>query len=217
MALPRNRTAGSGEWLRKRVDKLLDCPEFLAKLKEVTAFQDERRYSFDCSRELATFACMAISPHQGRPEFLNHCWARGMGKTWKALQDFPNRLEKIADDVERINNADRLFYARRRGKDLSRFELLRLREQCMQLPVVMRIYADALRERNAAVSAATPRSGRSIGLFELNELVKFITGQWHDAKTADLLNAAAEALNETSEFDALTIAQARSRRRKKTT
>jgi hypothetical protein len=82
MAVPRDKTAGSTEWLRKRVERLLACPEVLTRLK-------------------------------------------------------------------------------------SRFELLRLQEQCMQLPVVMRVYAEALRERNAAVSVATPRSGSPEGLSTL--------------------------------------------------
>src|SRR5215468_3511667 len=106
MAVPRDKTAGSTEWLRKRVDLLLACPEVLTRLEAVKALRDERRCGFDLSRELITFACMAVSPHQGRPAFLDRYWARGTGKTWKALREFPNRLEKIADEVKVINKAD---------------------------------------------------------------------------------------------------------------
>lgn len=216
MASPRDRTAGSTEWFRNRVDKLLTCPEVLDSLKALTGLRDERRCGFDLSRELTTYACMAVSPHQGRPEFLNRYWARGTGKTWKALAEFPNRLEKIADDVQTINKADPHFYARRRGNDLSRFELLRLQENCMQLPLMIRDYAKALSERNAAVAAATPRSGRSNGLFQLTEIVKFLTGSYHDQEVSELLNAVANALGEEKEFDAIDVAQARSRRRRGT-
>lgn len=216
MASPCDKTAGSTEWLRKRVDRLLACPEVLTRLKAIKALQDKRRYAFDLSRELTTYACMAVSPHQGRPALLNHYWARGTGKTWKALAEFPNRLERLAEEVKRINKADRLFYARRRDKDLSRFELLRLQEQCMQLPVVMRIYAEALRERNATVTAATPRGGRSEGLFQLTELVKWLTGAYHYQEVSELLNTVANALGEEKEFDAIDVAQARSRRRRGT-
>jgi hypothetical protein len=69
---------------------------------------------------------MAVGSHQGRPDFLNHYWARGTGKTWKVLSQFPNRLEEVAEEIERINRADHHFYARQRGNDLTRFELLRL-------------------------------------------------------------------------------------------
>jgi hypothetical protein len=216
MASPRDRTAGSTEWFRNRVDKLLTCPEVLRRLKALTDLRDEGRCGFDLSRELTTYACMAVSPHQGRPAFLNRYWARGTGKTWKALAEFPDRLEKIADDVKIINKADPHFYARRRGNDLSRFELLRLQENCMQLPLMIRDYAKALRERNAAVVAATPRSGRSNGLFQLTELVNWMSGAHHDKEVSELLNTVAIALGEHKQFDAIAVAQARSRRRKRT-
>jgi hypothetical protein len=216
MASSRDKTAGSTQWLRERVDRLLACPEVLTRLKAVKALQDKRRYAFDLSRELTTWACMAVSPHQGRPAFLNHYWARGTGKTWKVLREFPGRLEKIADEVKRINNADPSFYAHRRSRDLSRFELLRLQEQVMQLPVVMRVYAEALRERNAAVSVATPRSGSLEGLFQLSETMKFLTGTYHDQEVSELLNTVANALGEEKQFEAINVAQARSRRRKRT-
>ncbi len=216
MAVTRDKTAGSTEWLRKRVDRLLACPEVLTRLKAIKALQDKRRYAFDLSRELTTWACRAVSPHQGRPALLDSYWARGTGKTWKALREFPSRLEKIADEVKRINNADRSFYARRRGRDLGRFELQRLQEQCMQLPFVMRDYAEALRERNAAVSVATPRSGSSEMVFQLSEAMKFLTGTYHDQEVSELLNAVANALGEEKQFDAISVAQARSRRRRRT-
>ena len=217
MAVPPDKTAGSTEWLLKRVERLLACPEVLTRLKAITALQDERRCDYDLSRELITFACMAVSPHQGRPLFLDRYWARGTGKTWKALREFPNRLEKTADEVKCINKADPLFYARRRGKDLSRFELLRLQEQCMQLPVMMGIYADALRERNAAVSAATPRRGSANGLFQLSKTVNFLSGAYHDPEVSELLNTVANALGEEKQFDAISVAQARARFKKKNT
>jgi hypothetical protein len=217
MAAPRDKTAGSTEWFRKRVERLLVCPEILTRLMAIKALQDERRRGFDLSRELITFSCMAVSQHQGRPAFLDRYWARGTGKTCKALREFPNRLEKIADEVKCINKADPLFYARRRGEDLSRFELLRLQEQCMQLPVMMRICADALRERNAAVSAATPRSGSSNGLFQLSETVKFLSGAYHDQQVSELLNTVANALGEEKQFDAISVAQTRPRFKKKKT
>jgi hypothetical protein len=116
MAAPLAKIAGSTEWLRKRVDSLLACPEVLSQLKVIKALQDERRCGFDLSRELMTFACMAISQHQGRPALLDRYWARGTGKRWKALAEFPSRLEKIAEEVERINNADHYVLRASKGQ-----------------------------------------------------------------------------------------------------
>jgi hypothetical protein len=216
MASSRDTTRGSTEWIRKKVDQLLRDPEFLRRLNAITALQDKRRYAFDLSRELTTYACTAVSSHQGRPAFLNHYWARGTGKTWKSLAEFPNRLQRLADEVKCINKADRLFYARRRGRDLSRFELQRLEQECIQLPTMLRVYAEALRERNATVTTATPRSGSSEGLFQLSSLVRFLSGAYHDQQLAELLNTVAHVLGEQKQFDAISVAQARSRHRKRT-
>src|SRR5260370_7931904 len=117
MAVTRDKTAGSTEWLRKRVDRLVACPEVLTRLKAIKALQDKRRYAFDLSRELTTWACRAVSPHQGRPALLDSYWARGTGKTWKALREFPSRPEKIADEFNRLNNAHPPFHPRRRPPD----------------------------------------------------------------------------------------------------
>jgi hypothetical protein len=206
---------GSAEWIRNTVHRLLTDDAVLRKLKVISALRDERRCSFDFSRELTTWACRAVSPNQGRPAFLDDYWARGTGKTWKSLKEFPRRLMDLADEIERVNTADPLFYARRRGKDLERFALLRLGQSCKGLPIMIRDYSEALRERNATVTAATPRSGSQNALFQITEVVKWSTGKPHDKEVSELLNVVAEALGEDKRFDATSIAQARSRSRKK--
>jgi hypothetical protein len=209
-----DKTVGSTEWLRRKVDYLLTQKEVLERLKAIRAVPDERRYAFDLSRELTTWACRTVSPRQGRPAFLNEYWARGTGKTWKALGEFPNRLEKIADELKRINKADPHFCARRRGDDLSRSALLRLQADCMRLPTMVQDYAKALRGRNWVVAVATPRSGSADALFQLTTTVKFATGKYHDQEVSELLNAVGQALGYKQSFGAVNIAQARSRRRK---
>lgn len=116
MVVTRDKTTGSTEWLRKRVDCLLVCAEVLTRLKAIKALQDKRRYAFDLSRELTTYACVAVRPHQGRPALLNHYCARGTGKTWKALAEFPTRPERLTDEGKRINKADRLVLRTSKGQ-----------------------------------------------------------------------------------------------------
>jgi len=60
-----------------------------------------------------------------------------------------------------------------------------------------------------------PRREENDPLLRLSEVAEMATGKWHDREVADLLNAAALALDKESQFDAMTIAQARSRRKKK--
>lgn len=217
MAFTRGKTTRSTEWIRKAVERVLINEEVRTKLNAIQRLQDKRLIDFDLSRELTTWACMAFSPHQGRPAFLDEYWARGTGKTWKVLKEFPERLERIADEVERFNGADPHFFARRKGSnDLSRSALVRLQKNCMQLPTMIRDYAKALRERNAAVAAATPRSGSSNALIQLTETVKFMTGNYHDREVSEFLNTVADMLDGSKQFDAISIAQVRSRRKKKT-
>jgi hypothetical protein len=46
--------------------------------------------------------------------------------------------------------------------------------------------------------------------------MKFLTGTYHDQEVSELLNTVANALCEEKQFDAIDIAQARSRRRRRT-
>jgi len=203
------------DWFRKRTLWLKEDSNVMEKLSVITELQAATRHGFDLSHELLSFACLAVSPHQGRPAILERTWASTTGKTWKTLTDFPRQLDGIADEVQRINDGDHLFFGRRRRNDLDRCELERLREICEQLPSGIRSYADALRERNAAVAAVCPRNGRTEALVNLSETVKFLTGGYHDTEVARLLNAAAGALHVDREYDALSIAQARSRHRRR--
>jgi hypothetical protein len=145
-------------------------------------------------------------------------WMKTLPQPWKALKDFPKMLDRIAAEIQLINKADPLFYARRRGNGYSsRSALLRLQQRCIELPRMIQGYAEALRERNAAVASATPRSGSLNALIELTEAVKYLTGNHHDKEVSELLNTIARALGVRKRFDALSIAQARSRHRKKKT
>jgi len=180
------------------------------------ALQDKTKSwpSCDWPRLLTAFAT-AVSSHRGRPALLEELWARRTGKTWKALVEFPNRLERLADEVDCLNIADPVFYPPRRCRGLSRTELQRIALDYWQLSAMIRFYAETRRERNAAVLAQTPRIERSEILFYLSILVKSLTGAPHDQEVSELLNAAANALGETIQFDAGSIAQARSRRKKR--
>ncbi len=216
MDASQRRTAINENWFRNRIQRVTGTREYQKKLRSITALQAGHWEEQDCSRELTVFACLAVSPYQGRPEVLERAWASKTGKAWKALREFPQQLMRMADDVERINAGDPRFFARTPHWNLNRHQSLKLKEDCEHLPDSMRSYAEALRERNAFVARVTPRNGRSKALIELSEMVKFLTGACHDRQVAELLNAAAAALGERAQFDALTIAQARSRHQKRT-
>ena len=202
--------------LPNRIQLVSGKPEYQKKLRSIAALQTGPWEGQDCSRELTVYACLAVSSHQGRPETLERAWASNTSKSWKALREFPERLIRMADEVERINAGDPAVFARTPHWNVDRNESSNLREVCKQLPGSMRSYAKALRERNTYVARATPRNGRSKALFDLSEMVKIFTGKYLDRQVAELLNATAEVLEEDVQFDALSVAQARSRHRKRT-
>jgi hypothetical protein len=164
--------------------------------------------------ELTRRACLSVSPNQGRPAILERVLASPAGKTLKVLNDFPRQLETMADEVERNNTADPLFFARTAQWNVDRDKSAKLRQSCEQLPNLMRSYANALRERNAATAKAAPRDGRFKALHDLSELVKVLTGTACDKQVEQLLRAAALAFGERDRSDATNIAQMRYRRRK---
>lgn len=206
----------SNSWLRTRIKHLKANHEFRKQLEEIIALQTDVWHGQDLSHELTGMACLAVSPGQGFQATLDRVWASKVSKTWKAVKEFSRRLERFADEVAQMNAADHLFFARRRKNDLDRHEIERIGWICRELPENMRVYAEALKERNAAVEVSTRK--RCPALVDLSLCVEQITGEFYDEKLAGLLNTAAIALDRESEavFSALNIAQARYRFRKRT-
>jgi hypothetical protein len=125
----------------------------------------------------------------------NELDAEGTRLKYRTLKKYPGRIETMADEIERINAAP--FFA-------SEFAA----GQHADLPVNMRLYAQALRRR-----IETPRSYMRPILY-LTYRVKEWTGNYQDAKVATLLQECADVLGRGSSYDALTLAQARYRHRK---
>jgi hypothetical protein len=154
-----------------------------------------------------------------RKKSLKNLWALGTGKTWKALREFPDRLRRMAKEVEQINASPLFAPARYINVKTTRAGFVRTGLE--QLPAIMSFYANGLEMHIARLPKdwgqhfSASRQGYPPVLLYLSQIVKLFTGRWHDAKVADLLNAAAIALDERCEFDFLTIAQARSRFKKK--
>jgi hypothetical protein len=134
MSASRRRFNINDDWLPSRIQLVSGKPEYQEKLRSVTALQTGHWEGQDCSRVLTVYACLAVSPHQGRPEALERHWAAKTGKNWKALTEFPERLLRMADEVEHINRGDPAFFARTRRWNMDRDESSNLREVCKQLP-----------------------------------------------------------------------------------
>jgi len=146
-------------------------------------------------------------------------WARGTGKTWKALTEFPERLRGMADEVEGV---DRNKYF---GSELAQ-QLEMSGAKLPPLPDILRDYAYCydglirlLRERAGKIPYSRPNSEYPLWVFELSEIVKVVTGRYCDREVVELLDAAAAALGKPRAFasrSALNLAQARSRLNRRT-
>lgn len=81
------------------------------------------------------------------------------------------------------------------------------------LPTVLQSYAETLGRQMARIPNAFPAPRRGKRVSELSSFTVMVTGRFRDKEVAELLNGAASALDKEQQahFDALTIAQARSR------
>jgi hypothetical protein len=146
-------------------------------------------------------------------------WLLGTGKTWKALKEFPGRLRSMAKEVEQINAS--LIFSPANFANVDTRVAAIIRKRLNLLPSIMRFYAAGLESHIVRIpkqfAESFPRFPKehSPWLVKLSHLVKLITGKWHDREVAELLNTAAIALGEKAQYDALTVAQARSRFKRK--
>lgn len=161
-------------------------------------------------------------PRKGRNAIrsLEGVWASDTGKSWKALNDFPTRLRRIADEIQRINESRLLSPSVWIRKDTVKGQVGR--RQFGILPNVLRVYAlwleslvsDRIPSWFRAELPPVPR-GHSPALFLMCSVVKLATGRFHDKEVCDLLDSAASALGVRHMFDPTLLAQARGRYAKK--
>jgi hypothetical protein len=164
---------------------------------------------------LTTLACAVIISATPRRKDEREGMAARVRKRWKALEEMPFRIERIASEIERVNEDGLLAPARQIDGSAQYADVALGRLQ--ELPTSMRLWAEALRERIKTVwrtyDSVFPL--RKTRFYWLQSFVVQATGKPHHRQVADLLNAAAVALDEDQTFDALTLAQAWSRRKNK--
>lgn len=164
---------------------------------------------------LTTLACAVVfSDHLIRKESLDAVSIEETGKTWKALREFPGRIESVAGQIEKVN-AGRLF-APEKQIDTGKEEAELFRQGFRDLPGMLRAWSKALKERMKAIRRLDAAVfGDSDPRTYLQLLVKEGTGKPNDPLVANLLNAAAEALDRPYGIDTASLAKARFRRRKR--
>jgi len=208
------------EWLRERMGRVLKEENYCDALDALAISIRPEFLPLDFPQTLTGLACLAVSPSRWRwsRKAWETVWTRNTGKTWKALREFPDRVCGMADEIKRLNES--FAFSAVQYASAQTVEAVTVRKVFNQLPAMLGAYAEALRWHIDRVPLMTAEAfpplprGHSKFVVYVSELIKAATGRFRDRECARLLNAAALALDEKAEFDALTIAQARSRSRK---
>jgi hypothetical protein len=171
---------------------------------------------FDSIFSLYAFLIVTKWPSR---KLMEKFWSYGTGKTWKSLCDFPMRLRRMAEEVKQVQAAphfapDSSIYGQ---SPLAKNIKHRIRELPLNLDVFAKhieVILERLRKTHVSKSSLK-RKFREPWASQLSELVNALTTGYRDKEVAELLNSAAAALNEDFAVDALALAQARSKRKKK--
>lgn len=179
--------------------------------------------------DLLLFVFLAVRRRRrtGTPkEHWERTFAQDTGKTWKALSEFPDRLKRIAGELEHLSG-NWPFDPVRAFTSEEPLAIYAKREFPI-LPTTLRNYANWLAAQVNAVSGLmknfylrAPRGRLSLVTLQVSEQVKLITGRVCDPQVAELLNAADLVLNpgdsdSGDRFDEQAIALMRSREKRKT-
>ena len=166
---------------------------------------------------LTTYACAAVVSDRSslNRKAREETWADETGKTWKALKEFPERIEKIAQEMERINQHSLL--APEKSVNEKKRDAKIARQSFRELPSLMRLFAKALTGRIVNMPKLHAYVFPSDSALQyLQVAVRSWTGKAHDREVAELVNAAAVALDKNFSTDATTLAQMRYRKKKNT-
>jgi hypothetical protein len=159
------------------------------------------------SLELVVWATVAVQRPKGRV-YWERFYTSSTGKSWKALTEFPERIRKMAKELDAL----------RRSRYFSAEEA----ENFSSLPSKLNDYADWIKSQLEKIPVRGDRArvrGQPGWKYHLSRRVKALTGRFYDIEVARLINAVNVALNgeRASEkgVDAQTLADVRSRHKRK--
>lgn len=177
-------------------------PDFAKAYQAIAKHQQGQAKGQDLSDSFAVRACLAVLPVPHSRRWREEIWLKATGKSWKALTEFPRRLQKMAGEIESLNANFFSIPVACDNPTLVNF---------CQLPTVLRSYAEVLSHRTMRIPKGFLSPSRSRRLVELSHFARAMTGRYCDREIADLLNATAIAMGcvNLAGIDALDLAQAR--------
>jgi hypothetical protein len=177
-------------------------PDFAKAYQAIAKHQQGQAKGQDLSDSFAVRACLAVLPVPHSRRWREEIWLKATGKSWKALTEFPRRLQKMADEIESLNANFLSIPVACDNPMLANIG---------QLPTVLRSYAEVLSHRTMRIPKGFLSPSRSRRLVELSHFARATTGRYCDSEIADLLNATSIAMGceNLAGIDALDLAQAR--------
>jgi hypothetical protein len=241
------RTKVIADFYRMHVPRLLADAGFCAALNPLQQFQKEHLYRaergqgklsglvsqwrkeeqepgelLDGLMKFVPFlAAIVVNRNTGKGG-LEDLWTVDTGMTWKSLRDFPRRLRRMADEVERLNKSpffspEHAITAKNPSANFAKIQFTRLPAHLNMYASWIEVWASKLPEYMG------PRGPRGFGQFgySLSLMISILTGRFHDKEVSTLLNASDLALNPASSkndprFHPQTLADIRSRLKRKT-
>jgi hypothetical protein len=155
--------------------------------------------------EVLLWAAVGVQKPVGRA-YWHKLFASGTGESWKVLTEFPKRIRRMAEDVDKLMH--HAYFGNQEAKTF------------WPLPSSLNDYADWIESQieELPIPRSRARLRYALWTLHLSRRVKALTGRVCDRQVADLLNAVNLVLNgekdSKRDFDALTIAQARARFKK---
>lgn len=215
------------EWRDKNVPCLMADASFrqaLEALCKTNGLPSESPWEREFRDAVALFASLAVVKTAKRQSF-EQLWAQNTGKTWKTLKQFPERLRNMAKEVKLMNASSffspKLLVADKVPSD----SIQNIVSRFSDLPDILYYYANGVEAVLQKLPAATSEyywrePGHSPWIDQLLQLVNHVTGHFRDSELAGLLNAARAVLrpderNTNKGYDAQTLADYRSRRKRK--
>jgi hypothetical protein len=214
---PKERRAA--EVFLGRVDRLHAHPEFDDARRIASSLTNIFR-DLGLDQVLTMLVYLAVLPQGISAQDRLRLWTLGTGKSWKALKEFPERLRNMAKEIENTNNS--YFFGPRNWLNPTTVRGRVALDQFSLLPGGLRVYAafiESVTSRLPIAASNDPllvKVGRhSRWVLGLSDIVKAVTGRFHDAQASALLNAAYCVLNPNAagaKFTPQTLVDLRSRR-----
>jgi hypothetical protein len=201
----------------KKAIRLTDDKNVIRAIRAIETFRRAMVKEAPLESVLCLLAIIAVTNRANR-KLMEKFWSAGTGKSWDSLVTLPAKVRALAQELDQMNLSahfnPQYWFDQSDKRQVIRSRLM------LGLPNMLRLYSAGVERKLKLLPkiGGAKWSGKSKlympAVLHLSRFVDGVTGKPRDKHVADLLNAAAVALGEDVQIDALNIAQARSELKK---